>query len=304
MPLLSTLNPALRTLLPTIGFIYALQTAVAIPSIIFQTERFYDLSGSLTYLSCTLLSLYFPAYRARSLAAAEGLPIPVWPAFTDFHPRQLILSGLTALWAARLGSFLFDRVLRDGSDSRFDKIKKNPTSFAIAFFAQATWITLVSLPIMATNSLPAAVLRPLRTSDYLGLTLWASGFLLEVAADRQKASWTADKRAKKHSEDFLHTGLWALSRHPNYAGETTLWIGSAVIAGLGGGLAGGVGTKFYGGAAVGAMMSAVSPAFTYWLLTRVSGVPLSERKYDERFGGRKEYEAWKRNTPVFWPKLF
>lgn len=157
---------------------------------------------------------------------------------------------------------------------------------------------------MATNSLPAAVLPPLRTSDYLGLTLWASGFLLEVAADRQKASWTADKRAKKHSEDFIHTGLWALSRHPNYAGETTLWIGSAVIAGLGGGLAGGVGTKFYGGAAVGAMMSAVSPVFTYLLLTRVSGVPLSERKYDERFGGRKEYEAWKRNTPVFWPKLF
>lgn len=304
MPLFSSLNPALRTLLPTIGFIYMLQAAAAIPSIFFQTERYYDLSGSLTYLSCAALSLYFPAYRARSLAAAEGLPIPVWPKITDFHPRQLILSGLTALWAARLGSFLFNRVLQDGRDSRFDKIKKNPTRFGIAFFAQATWITLVSLPIIATNSLPPTSLPRLSTGDYLGLTLWVSGFLLEVASDRQKSAWVSAKRQKKHSEDFLHSGLWALSRHPNYAGEATLWIGSSIIAGVGGGLAGGVGAQFYGGAAAGALIAAVSPIFTYFLLTRVSGVPLSERKYDSKFGGRKDYETWKKNTPIFWPKLF
>lgn len=101
MPLFSTLNPALRTLLPTIGFIYALQAVTAVPSIYFQSDRFYDLSGSLTYLSCTVLSLYFPALRARSLAASQGFPTPAWPKLTDFHPRQLILSGLTAIWAAR-----------------------------------------------------------------------------------------------------------------------------------------------------------------------------------------------------------
>ena len=62
-----------------------------------------DLSGSLTYLGCTALSLYLPAIRARSLARSQGLPIPSLPSITSFHPRQLILSGLTALWAIRLG---------------------------------------------------------------------------------------------------------------------------------------------------------------------------------------------------------
>jgi hypothetical protein len=108
-------NPALKTLIPTISAAYAIQIAVSIPSIIFQEDRFYgtlsfpntsktDFSGSLTYLGCTALSLYFPALRARSLAKAQGLPIPPFPALSTFHPRQLIMSGLTALWAVRLGN--------------------------------------------------------------------------------------------------------------------------------------------------------------------------------------------------------
>src|ERR1700755_1629807 len=63
MPILSTLLHAtpfksafLSTLVPTIGLAYVIQTAFAIPAVIAQTERYYDLSGSLTYLSCTLLS--------------------------------------------------------------------------------------------------------------------------------------------------------------------------------------------------------------------------------------------------------
>lgn len=43
-------NPFLRTLVPSIGAAFAIQTAVAIPSILAQSERFYDLSGSLTYV--------------------------------------------------------------------------------------------------------------------------------------------------------------------------------------------------------------------------------------------------------------
>jgi hypothetical protein len=83
-----------------------------------------DFSGSLTYIGCTALSLYLPALRARSLAKSQGLPIPSFPPLSSFHPRQLIVSGLTLLWAFRLGSFLFQRVLKAGGDSRFDKLKK------------------------------------------------------------------------------------------------------------------------------------------------------------------------------------
>ena len=129
-------NPALRTLLPTIGAAYAFQIAVSIPNVYFQEDRFYgltlsfdggltlDLSGSVTYIGCTALSLYLPALRARSLARSQRLPTPGFPSLTSFHPRQLIMSGLTLLWAFRLGSFLFQRVLQSGGDSRFDKLKK------------------------------------------------------------------------------------------------------------------------------------------------------------------------------------
>lgn len=75
------------------------------------------------------MSLYLPSLRARSLAFANRRPLPPIPSLIQFHPRQLILSGLTALWAARLGTFLFQRVLKSGGDSRFDEIKKSVCNF-------------------------------------------------------------------------------------------------------------------------------------------------------------------------------
>ena len=104
-------NPFLRTLVPSIGLAYGLQAAVAIPSILAQSERFYDLSGSLTYLSCTALSLYLPAIRARSAAALTGAPKPAWPSLANalrgaggplgFNWRQVVLSAAVSVWASR-----------------------------------------------------------------------------------------------------------------------------------------------------------------------------------------------------------
>jgi hypothetical protein len=104
-------NPFLRTLVPSIGLAYGLQAAVAVPSIIAQSERFYDLSGSLTYLSCAALSLYLPAIRARSAAKLTGAPLPAWPSLADalqgkggalgFNWRQVVLSAAVSVWASR-----------------------------------------------------------------------------------------------------------------------------------------------------------------------------------------------------------
>ncbi|RPB02520.1 hypothetical protein L873DRAFT_1826589 [Choiromyces venosus 120613-1] len=252
MALLSTLSLALRNLLSVIGFSYTLQAAVAVPSIYFQSDCFYDLSGSLTYIGCTLFSLYLPTLRSQASVSSQGLPKPNWPGLNSFHPRQLISSVLTLLLAARLGNFLFGRVLESGGDSRFDKIKKHPERLAVA---------LVSLPVLAINSVPASALPKLSTGDLIGLSIWILGFLTEV---------TADHRAKGlHKGDLITKGLWGKSRHPNYAGETTLWTGRII----------------------GGLMSLASPMFTYFLLAR-------------KYRGRKDYQEWKRNTPVFWPKLF
>src|ERR1700749_3291215 len=104
-------NPFLRTLIPSVSAAFAIQTAVAIPSILAQSERFYDLSGSLTYLSVTALSLYLPALRARAAASLAGKAKPPFPSLLDaftgkggpsgLNWRQVVLSTAVSIWAIR-----------------------------------------------------------------------------------------------------------------------------------------------------------------------------------------------------------
>ncbi|KAH7419148.1 hypothetical protein BKA64DRAFT_729262 [Cadophora sp. MPI-SDFR-AT-0126] len=314
-------NPFLRTLIPSIATAFAIQGAVAVPSILAQSERFYDLSGSITYFSVTALSLYLPTLRARAAASLAGTAKPAFPsllaAFTGtggpngLNWRQVVLSTAVSIWAARLGSYLFQRVIADGRDSRFDEIKKQPSRFFGTFVAQATWVSLCLLPILGLNSIPHTILSTLPVltlTDIAGLTLFLGGFTFEILADREKAAWSTAKKRKEHDEDFLTSGLWSKSRHPNYFGESTLWTGIAVTAaGVLGSTVGlrGMGMSGMGGLGrlVGLGMCAVSPAFVTFLLLKVSGVPLSEQKYDKRYGDRKDYQEWKKNTPMFVPKF-
>ncbi|TGO28302.1 hypothetical protein BPAE_0029g00300 [Botrytis paeoniae] len=291
-------SPFLRTLVPAVGAAYLLQAAVAIPSIAAQSERFYDLSGSLTYLSVTALSLYLPTVRARAAAGVLGKGKGVeWPklleAFTGtgganaLNWRQVVLSAAVGIWATRLGSYLFKRIMEDGHDSRFDEIKKSPTKFFGAFFAQATWVSLCCLPVLALNSLPHPLLSTLPTlmlTDIIGLLLFAGGLSFEIVADRQKSAWVAAKKGKEHDEDFLTSGLWSKSRHPNYFGEATLWTGIAVLSA--GVLTGKVGQLGMGTSGV-------------W--GKALGVGIAG--YDKKYGHRKDYQQWKENTPMFIPKF-
>lgn len=172
------------------------------------------------------------------------------------------------------------------------------------------WVSLCLSPVLALNALSPLLLRtlPVLATDVLGLGVFLGGLGLEVLADRQKDQWMQDKKAKKHDEDFLTSGLWGISRHPNYFGESMLWSGIAIAAGgvlvrdlgqKGLGLSGGI-----GGRALAVGLAAVSPMFVTWLLTRVSGVPMSEEKYDKRYGDREDYKRWKSETPVFVPRLW
>lgn len=113
-------SPFLRTLLPSIGLAYGIQAAVAVPSILATTERFYDLSGSLTYISCVALSLYLPTLRARAAAAGAkgvgavaglGAGQTAWPSLLGslmgrggvnvWNWRQVVLSAAVVIWATR-----------------------------------------------------------------------------------------------------------------------------------------------------------------------------------------------------------
>ncbi|KAK3332179.1 hypothetical protein B0T19DRAFT_367530 [Cercophora scortea] len=314
-------SPLLQTLVPSVAASFAIQTAFAIPSILAESERFYDFSGSLTFLSVTALSLYLPTIRAHLARSAVGLAtnVPLRTLLLSpflragdgaFNWRQIVLSGAVTIWATRLGSYLFQRVIQDGKDSRFDEIKKSPIRFWGAFMIQATWVSLSIMPVIAINAVPSAAVAlaarssgAVRLTDVIGLSLYVGGLFFEVAADREKMKWVAEKKAKLHDEEFLTKGLWSLSRHPNYFGESTLWTGIATTA-AGVLLSAPVRATMGLSPAAALSLCYVSPAFVTFLLLKVSGVPLSEKKYDKKYGDRKEYQEWKKNTPKFFPKLF
>lgn len=238
---------------------FAIQWVVFVPAWLRQSERFYDLTGSISYLVLIWAS---------------------WASSTDPGPRGLVVSLLMSLWASRLGLFLFRRVRREG-DGRFDEIKANPLRFALAWTLQGCWIALTSLAAWTIHATPAA---PLGALDALGVGMWTAGFALETVADRQKAAFRADPATAGR---FVDVGLWRWSRHPNYFGEILLWTGIAVI-----------GSSVFTGLG---WLGWISPVFVALLLTRVSGIPLLERRADERWGEDPDYRSYKDRTPVLLP---
>ena len=181
------------------------------------------------------------------------------------------------VWAARLGSFLFRRVRRSGKDDRFDGIKPSFVRFLNVWTIQGLWVALTIAAALA--AITSAVKVDVDAFAIVGGLVWLAGFAIEAMADHQKNRFRADSSSKGQ---FIRTGLWAWSRHPNYFGEITLWTGIAIIA--------------FPVLQGWQLATLISPVFVFLLITRVSGVPLLEKKADERWGGQAEYEAYKART--------
>ena len=242
-----------------------IQFAIFLPSFLFQTEKFYDLTGSLTFISVTSIA-YF--------------------SLDDPTTIDTILYLYVIVWAGRLGIFLFRRINKDGKDERFDKAKKKFFWFLQYWMGQAAWVVFTAgASILAILSPVEAELEVLA---FIGIFLWWSGFLIEVISDYQKRKFreTSDPKTM-----FISTGLWAKSRHPNYFGEITLWVGMAVIS-----LSSLSGIEY--------VTAIVSPVFVYLLLVKLEGVPMLERIADERYGELPDYQEYKSNTPVLMMKIF
>ncbi|KAG6817255.1 hypothetical protein H0H87_010916 [Tephrocybe sp. NHM501043] len=279
---------AFSRLLPAVASAYGLQSLLAALFVPLQSELFFDVGGSLGFLSTTYVSLYYPFFRAKFI---DHIPGAVLPALSTFAPRQLLLSAALGVWSARLGSFLGVRAIKAGGDSRFDEIKHRPVRFAASWFMQATWISLVGLPVYLTNALlPASQHPPLSTRDYLALALFASSFLFEVVADRQKAAWRRAKVNGEHTEKFVNGGMWALSRHPNYVGEVGLWTGIWALSTTS------LQTAAYPRGSV--ALAALSPFFTWFITRNLSGVPLLERANDKAFGDDPRWAHYKRSSSL------
>ncbi|KAF8899920.1 hypothetical protein CPB84DRAFT_1730684 [Gymnopilus junonius] len=276
-------------LIPVAASAYALQTIFALVFVPQQNEKYYDLGGAVGWVSTTFLSLYYPALKAKFWDHSLGS----FPYLLSFAPRQLLVSAAVGVWAVRLGSFLGMRAMKAGGDSRFDEIKKQPKKFAYYWIAQATWITIVGLPVYFCNVVPSYVHPPLGIRDYLALGIYAGSLLLEVTADRQKSAWREAKNRKEHDEEFISSGLWSISRHPNYVGEIGIWTGIWALS------SSSLQSNAYPRGTI--AFAAISPLFIYILIRKASGVPPLERAADKKFENNPKYQQYKNTVPVFWP---
>ncbi len=228
-----------------------------------RTDVVTDLSYSLSFALVTL---------ATALLRSAG----------NFY--ALLLSGMIVVWALRLGSYLFTRIIRVKVDHRFDGMRDDPLKFARFWILQAVTVTVVLTPvsIALASELSAAADNAPGALSWLGFFLWGCGLLIEALADAQKSS-----HKRKGIQGFIRTGLWAWSRHPNYFGEALAWTGVYVYC-----------LPSLGSASIPAL---ISPLGISALLLFVSGVPLLEKAADAKYADQEEYEDYKRSTSIFVP---
>ena len=236
---------------------YLLHWIIFIPSYIYQTEHYFDLTGSISYLSAIGLGFYLNP---------------------SMDPRDLLIGVLIVIWAVRLGTFLFSRVKQDGKDGRFTIMKTQFHWYIMTWTLGGLWVFLTMAAGLA--AITSNVNIPLGVMAYLGLALWILGFSIEVIADKQKRDF---KKQQNKEKEYITSGLWAWSRHPNYFGEITLWVGLTLIA-----------LPVLSGWQ---LVTLISPVIVYVLLTRISGNPMLENRGMKKWGSDPEYIDYLERTP-------
>lgn len=258
------LSTGLEVIQKAILIAYLIQWIAFIPAYFFQTEKFYDLTGSITYL--TVVS-YVSYHSYASMNVNIG---------------SIVLAGCILIWTIRLGSFLFMRIHKAGEDKRFKLIKPSPTRFFMTWTLQGMWVSICSMCALTAIASANGVVQ--NSFFYNGLFVFLVGFVFEMIADWQKSNFRKDP---KHKDQFIQQGLWAYSRHPNYFGEITLWTGIAIMS--------------LSSLSGGQYITLISPIFTYLLLVYVSGVRLLEISEMEKWGHLESYQNYVRSTPSLFP---
>ena len=247
---------------------FVIHWIVFIPSMIKQTEHYFDLMGSISYVMTCVVSLYLVALS------------------TDLSLRSIIIASLITIWAIRLGSFLFLRVKREGRDNRFNVMKTKFWWFLFTWTLGGLWVFVTMCAGLAAITSGKNVDLFSHPLDIIGLSLWVVGFVTEVIADNQKSRFRSNP---ENANNFINEGLWKRSRHPNYFGEITLWLGITLMA-----IPVLVGLQ---------LITLISPIFVYILLTKISGVSMQEARAKKKWKDNEEYNDYLQNTPMLIPRL-
>lgn len=195
----------------------------------------------------------------------------------------LILFGMILLWAIRLGGYLLLRIIKIKKDKRFDQFRHNFWKFGGFWLIQGVTVAVVSLASGLFFQNPAT---DLGFFSIFGIFVFASGLLIETAADWQKFQF---KQNPKNQGKWIESGLWSISRHPNYVGEILVWTGVWLFS-----LSALSGWQIW--------LGLLSPIYIACLILFVSGVPLLEKSADKRWGKLAAYQQYKQRVGVMLPR--
>ena len=238
--------------------IFLIHLVIFVPSYYFQTEKFFDLTGTISYVS-SVLFIFFKSNTVESI-----------------NLGSLTLSTFIIIWSLRLGTFLFLRIKKAGKDRRFNEIKKSFSWFFMTFSVSGMWVTICS--ICALTGIANGII--FSSTTIIGIIIFIIGFTIEIIADSQKTKFRANDDNK---DKFISSGLWKYSRHPNYLGEIILWLGISLIS-----FSSLKGFQY---------VTLISPIFTYLLLVNVSGINFLEKSGKKKWGHLESYKKYLKETP-------
>lgn len=239
-------------------YIFLIHLLIFVPSYFFQTEKFFDLTGTISYVS-SVLFIFFKSNNIESI-----------------NLGSLVLSTFIIIWSLRLGTFLFLRIKKAGKDRRFNEIKKSFSWFFMTFSVSGMWVTICS--ICALTGIANGII--FSSTTIIGIIIFIIGFTIEIIADSQKTKFRANDDNK---DKFISSGLWKYSRHPNYLGEIILWLGISLIS-----FSSLEGFQY---------ITLISPIFTYLLLVNVSGINFLEKSGKKKWGHLESYKKYLKETP-------
>lgn len=195
--------------------------------------------------------------------------------------RQVVVLMLVIAWAARLATHIWMRNRGRSEDFRYAKWRQDWgdrylwKAYLNVFMLQGLFMLVNSLPITVVNVRDSAGFTLV---NGLGVAIWLIGLLFEAIGDYQL---TVFRRNPANQGQIITTGLWRYTRHPNYFGEALLWWGLWLVT---------AGATWW-------VWGVIGPAFITLMLTRVSGVPMLEKRSATKPG----WAAYAARTSVFVP---
>jgi len=238
-----------------------IQVLLFIPAFLFKTDKLTDLSYSLSFAVLAVAGFFF----------------------TSRPPLSSLACALILAWSIRLGLFLFSRILKMKRDKRFDGVRENLFRFGSFWLIQGITVWVILLPyflLLKNRNIFTAV-------SGAGLVIWIAGLTMETVADFQKKRF---RSCPENKGKWIETGVWKVSRHPNYFGEILCWIGFYLFAAP-------------SLAPIGRLIALASPLSISTLLLFFSGIPPLEKSADRRWGKEEAYQAYKARTSLLipWP---